>query len=366
MSSDPAGLYARLGVDPGASAEAIAAAFRRKARVLHPDIPGTGDAAAFIRLKEAYDVLADAGRRAAYDRSARPVETGFHTASVEVEPAWRGPRFSDLPVALWVGLGGLFVLATSMAVVELSRLPSLPGPPAQEARPVVAAVVPPVRPPALSAVQVPVGGAVTHYVLPGGGNAVVWRRDPAHETFHPAGQIADFTPVRAVNVVPQHGLVAILLADGSAGFIDAARLAPGDRAVAERAYCAFNAGAPPRNGEVFTRRGQGSERLAIGNRGSEPVVVKLRDAAGRVAASVFLEPGGATEVSGLPDGGVYRPEFAFGELWSRACDGFTAGMRAQRFAGYASVPGLSPLVVPPNLSVSPAPVDIPDQAFEQD
>jgi hypothetical protein len=365
MSSDPSGLYARLGVDPMASAEAIAAAYRRKARVLHPDIPGTGDAAAFIRLKEAYDVLADAGRRAAYDRSARPTATGFRAAPVEVEPVWRGPRFSDLPVVLWVGLGGLFVLATGMAVRELSRLPSPPSPVAEDTRPVARSVLPRARPPALSAVQVPVGGAVTHYVLPGGGNAVVWRRDPARETFHPVGQIADFTPVRAVSLVPQHGLVAILLADGSVGFVDAARLAPGDRVVAERAYCAFNAGAPPRNGEVFARHGQGSQRLAIGNRGSEPVVVKLRDAAGRVAASVFLEPGGATEVAGLPDG-VYRPEYAFGELWSRTCDSFTAGMRAQRFSDYASVAGLSPLVVPPNLSVAPAPVDIPDQAFEQD
>ena len=40
-----------LEVDPAAAPEAITAAYRRKARVLHPDVPGTGDAAAFIRLK---------------------------------------------------------------------------------------------------------------------------------------------------------------------------------------------------------------------------------------------------------------------------------------------------------------------------
>ena len=49
----------------------ITAAFRRKARVLHPDVPGTGNAEAFMSVKEAYDVLGDAGRRAAYDRSAQ-------------------------------------------------------------------------------------------------------------------------------------------------------------------------------------------------------------------------------------------------------------------------------------------------------
>jgi hypothetical protein len=94
-------------------------------------------------------------------------------------------------------------------------------------------------------------------------------------------------------------------------------------------------------------------------------VVKLRDASGRAVASVFVDAGGTTVVGDLPTG-VYRPEFAVGELWSRACDSFAAGMRAQRFAGYASVSGLSPLVIPPDLSVAPPPVDIPDQAFEQD
>ena len=54
MTNDPAGLYARLGVDPSASAEAIHAAFRRKARVLHPDIPQTGNAEAFDGIDDAF------------------------------------------------------------------------------------------------------------------------------------------------------------------------------------------------------------------------------------------------------------------------------------------------------------------------
>ena len=40
MADDPAGYYATLEVDPGAAPEAIAAAYRRKARVLHPDVAG--------------------------------------------------------------------------------------------------------------------------------------------------------------------------------------------------------------------------------------------------------------------------------------------------------------------------------------
>ena len=40
------------------------------------------------------------------------------------------------------------------------------------------------------------------------------------------------------------GLVEVRLADGGSGFIDASRLTPGDRRMAQQAYCAFNAGVP--------------------------------------------------------------------------------------------------------------------------
>ena len=101
MKDDPVGYYATLDVHPAATPEAITAAFRRKARMLHPDVAGTGDAAAFIRAKQAYDVLSDAYRRAAYDRSARAAVPVSHEASLEEEPGPRLPRLSDLPIALW-------------------------------------------------------------------------------------------------------------------------------------------------------------------------------------------------------------------------------------------------------------------------
>jgi hypothetical protein len=63
-------------------------------------------------------------------------------------------------------------------------------------------------------------------------------------------------------------------------------------------------------------------------------VVKLRDAVGVVAVSVFVAPSGTATVTNLPEAS-YRPEFAVGELWSRACHGFAAGMRAERFAEFA-------------------------------
>jgi curved DNA-binding protein CbpA len=65
--------YQLLGVARGASREEIAQAWRRRARAEHPDRrPGeAGDEAAgrFRALAEAYRVLSDPGRRAAYDRA---------------------------------------------------------------------------------------------------------------------------------------------------------------------------------------------------------------------------------------------------------------------------------------------------------
>jgi curved DNA-binding protein CbpA len=68
-----ADLYQLLGVSRGASREEIAQAWRRRARDEHPDArpdqAGDGAAGRFRALAEAWQVLSDPGRRAAYDRS---------------------------------------------------------------------------------------------------------------------------------------------------------------------------------------------------------------------------------------------------------------------------------------------------------
>ncbi len=64
-------LYQLLEVSREASREEIAQAWRRRARAEHPDArPADADAAGRFRaLAEAYRVLGDPGRRAAYDRA---------------------------------------------------------------------------------------------------------------------------------------------------------------------------------------------------------------------------------------------------------------------------------------------------------
>jgi curved DNA-binding protein CbpA len=68
--------YQVLGVARAASREKITQAWRRRARAEHPDqrLPGAGDAAAgrSRALAEAYHVLSDPDRRAAYDRTLSP------------------------------------------------------------------------------------------------------------------------------------------------------------------------------------------------------------------------------------------------------------------------------------------------------
>ncbi|MEV5433703.1 J domain-containing protein [Streptomyces sp. NPDC052701] len=66
-------LYAVLGVEPSAPAEAITSAFRRRVRELRPDTQvDAGTAERFGRVRTAYETLRDPGLRAAYDRGRAP------------------------------------------------------------------------------------------------------------------------------------------------------------------------------------------------------------------------------------------------------------------------------------------------------
>ncbi|VFQ69431.1 unnamed protein product [Cuscuta campestris] len=62
-------LYDVLGIRTEATGQEIKAAYRRLARVLHPDVAPGSMSEDFIRVHAAYSTLSDPDKRASYDRS---------------------------------------------------------------------------------------------------------------------------------------------------------------------------------------------------------------------------------------------------------------------------------------------------------
>jgi curved DNA-binding protein CbpA len=90
-------LYQLLGVARDASRQEIALAWRRRARDEHPDARRDDDGAParFRALAEAWQVLGDPGRRAAYDRGLDPGQPpGRVRVTVRHPPAAPGPGAS--------------------------------------------------------------------------------------------------------------------------------------------------------------------------------------------------------------------------------------------------------------------------------
>jgi hypothetical protein len=130
-------LYRDLGVDRGATAEQLNAAFRARAKLLHPDseLGSRASGEEFKRLSRAYAVLRDPERRAAYDAElafvdkpstdARPTRHPTSTGGTAAAPA--PPRRWQLSIrgARWaVGAGVALViigLLAAMWVMSLQR-----------------------------------------------------------------------------------------------------------------------------------------------------------------------------------------------------------------------------------------------------
>jgi hypothetical protein len=342
---------------------------------LHPDVPKTGNSVAFVAVKQAYDVLSNVERRAAYDRGASKaadddiepevVIVRRPSRPVQPEPVMAGalprPGFFDLSVMLWIGLAVFLCVCVYQAAMHLLA-PSLT---VRDEIPPNAATVAPLSATAHEAVlygptPVRLAGVPNFYVAPGATPAILWRLDAEHGTLIPIGQVPPFSSVQAIRLIRQSGMLEVMVNDHANGFISADHLTPGNAVAARRAYCGYNAGPPPSDGELLERRGTGSATLEIENQAIQPVVVKLRDERGTVALAVYLDPGGRAVLEGVADG-VYHTEFAIGELWSRACNAFTAGMRARRMDTALTVPRDSHLAVEAG---QPA-ADISAQAFER-
>jgi hypothetical protein len=371
---DPDGYYERLGLSPAATRAEIVAAFRGKARVLHPDVRTTGDTGAFVAVKQAYDVLSDRQQRAAYDRKAdEATRDAVNPEMIVVQrqpiypttgPLGEPPRSFDLPVMIWVGLGAFLCLCVYQAATHLLA-PSLTV--RDDIRPNAATVMP-LSPSAHQEIlygpaPVRLPGTPNFYVVPAANPATLWQLDLERRVLAPLGQLPPFSMVQSVRMISQSGLLEVLLNEHGDGFISADHLTPGNAMAARRAYCGYNAGPAPRDGELLERHGEGGERLEVENRAVQPAVLKLRDDRGAMILSMFLAPTGHAAFDGLPEG-TFHAEYAIGELWSRACNSFAAGMRARRVNAVVKLPGASNFVLAPDAGV-PAAVDMPDQAFER-
>lgn len=374
---DPDGYYARLGLEPAATQPQIASAFRARARVLHPDVPRTGNAEAFVMLKRAYDVLSHPDRRAEYDRRAQEaeqiVEEDLPLYEEEVVEApkqvlrvpTRVPRFSDLPVFVWLGMGALLAFTTFEAITHLSSPP-------REALVEVSPTAPTV--PALSAsahravlygpTPVHLAGISNFYVAPSSSPTVLWRLDAARKTLVAMANLPPFSTVQALRLLRQNGLAEVMVTADMNGYVAFDHLTPGDGAAARKAYCGYNTGPVPEDGELLEKRASGNATLTVENRAVQPAVLKLRNTAGAVVLSLFLGPNTRTELGRMP-AGSFVPEFAVGELWSRACDGFIAGMRAGRLKQNILLPGNAPVVIAPD-DGGAGWTEISEDAFERE
>src|SRR5271168_759062 len=93
--------YDTLGVKRNADAEEVKRAYRKLARKYHPDVSKERNAEAkFKDVQEAYEVLRDSDKRAAYDQLGRDFRNG---QQFRPPPDWSqrfgqsgGQRFSDL------------------------------------------------------------------------------------------------------------------------------------------------------------------------------------------------------------------------------------------------------------------------------
>jgi hypothetical protein len=143
--------YKTLQVDPEADVEVIQAAYKRLARRYHPDSAEQPDAAAFQRVVEAWELLGDPARRAAWDadhpratsstRATPPPAWGSAPAWTHAPPPDRSSGDSTLPFdpndlppprrrvrfgGPFLFLGPFALAVMAIGAVCMARLPTAP------------------------------------------------------------------------------------------------------------------------------------------------------------------------------------------------------------------------------------------------
>jgi curved DNA-binding protein CbpA len=82
--------YEILEIRKDAGADDIRSAYRRLARLYHPDVSGKPDSVRFLEIQRAYETLSDPAARLAYDRSLEmtiPIRiVRIQSRSTRVEP----------------------------------------------------------------------------------------------------------------------------------------------------------------------------------------------------------------------------------------------------------------------------------------
>jgi curved DNA-binding protein len=119
MGEPHADLYEVLGVRPNATAADIRRAYRDHARRLHPDVAGHRADGRMAEINDAWFVLRDPARRAAYDRTFLGPSPDPWTP---VQPDWSGRDQHRLVAMLLICAVLIAVVCVALFLIGFGRL----------------------------------------------------------------------------------------------------------------------------------------------------------------------------------------------------------------------------------------------------